>query len=99
MDTVLREAIFTAVHDVNERLVLEGMDGHLERYVPLLETTAQANAYIVYFFGQPIFHTEENIMIEGTYDAATIEKILYQGISDVRSVVNHVTAAINPVGL
>lgn len=96
MSTVLRESIYTAVNSVNDKLVLDGMDSALERYVPLLEIASMADAYIVYFFGQTVFHSDENIMIEGMYDTATIEKIIYQNVADVRAVMNHVTAAINP---
>ena len=95
----LRENIYNAVKNVNDKLVLDGMDAALEIYVPLLEITSLSDAYIVYFFGQTVFHSEENIMIEGMYDVATIEKIIVQNIANVRAVMNHVTVAINPVGI
>lgn len=92
----LREVIYAAVDSVNDKLVLDGMDSALERYVPLLEIASLSNSYIVYFFGQTVFHSEENIMLDGMYDVGTIVKILYQNVADVRAVMNHVTASINP---
>lgn len=99
MSTVLRESIYDAVNSVNDKLVLDGMDNVLERFVPLLEISSMADAYIVHFFGQTVFHSDENIMIDGLYDVATIEKIIVQNIANVRAVMNHVTVAINPVGI
>lgn len=99
MSTVLRESIYDAVNSVNDKLVLDGMDNVLERFVPLLEISSMADAYIVHFFGQTVFHSDENIMIDGMYDTATIEKIIYQNVADVRAVMNHVTASINPACL
>jgi hypothetical protein len=98
MENRLRENLFQAVKNVNDKLVLDGMDAALERFVPLLEITSMASEFIVYFFGQAVFNSEENIMLEGMYDVHTIEKVLIQNISDVRSVMNHVTVAIHQTG-
>lgn len=98
MENRLRETLFQAVNAINDRLVLDGMDAALDRFIPLLEVTALAGEYIVYFFGQVVFDTDKNILLAGTYDSQTIEKILIQNISDVRAVLNHVTASIQPSG-
>lgn len=99
MENRLREALFQAVKNVNDKLVLDGMEAALERFVPLLEVNSLAGEHIVYFFGQTVFNTEENILLEGMFDEHTIEKILLQHIADVRAVMNHVTASITPCGI
>lgn len=99
METRLRESLYSAVKNVNDKLVLDGLDAALDRFVPLLEITSMADAYIVYFFGQTVFNSDENIMLDGMFDMHTIEKILHQNIADVRAVMNHVTASINTAGI
>lgn len=97
MSTELRELLFSAVNNVNDKLVLDGLPPDLERFVPLLEIRYIASDYGIYFFGHCLWDSDNDPRMDWELSADGMEKYLVKRIDDIRRVLNHVTSSIGSV--
>lgn len=97
MSTELREVLFAAVENVNNKLILDGLPWDLERFVPLLEIRYIANDYGIYFFGHCLWNSDNDPRFGWEIGVDAMEKHLIKCIDDIRRVLNHVTSSIGSV--
>ena len=92
----MRQLIFAAVDNVNNKFVFDGLPPELERFVPLIEIHYMANDYGIYFFGQCIWDSDNDPRDETEMSVESFEKYIIKRVNDLRRVLNHVTSSIAP---
>jgi hypothetical protein len=93
----LREVLFAAVDNVNNKFVFDGLPHELERFVPLVEIRYVGSDYAVYFFGHCMWDSDNDPRFGWEMSVEAMEKHLIKSIDDIRRVLNHVTSSIGSV--
>lgn len=90
----MRDIIFEAVVNINNRLVMDGLPPELERHIPLVEIHYVAGDYAIYFFGQCLWDSDNDPRDDKELSVESFEKYIVKRIDEIRRVMNHVTSGL-----